>query len=554
MTFGSKMTDISKSNLFRDLIDYGSRYLSVYRDHVNDLNVFPVPDGDTGSNMLLTLNHGLNAIKEFEGEFEELVSRFAEAVVFGARGNSGVILSQFFKGFSGVIVEKGDIDVRSFSAALDRGVEYAYKSVAKPVEGTMLTVMREASARVHSLTADEAVSGLTPLLEAFISEAKRSLDSTPDLLPVLKAAGVIDSGGAGFIYIFEGMLKYLNNEQIAAADRSDTVLPAAQLDLSAFDEESKFPLGYCTEVLIQLQNGKATFDRDRLVDELSAISESIVVSEQGTRVKIHAHSLTPERVLESCHAYGEFLTLKIENMTVQHTETHKLIERSPEKRSGRISVVCTADDRIMREKFFEMGADVVINAGMGVNPSSKDFMDACALAGGEGILVFPNCKNSIFAANQAVQLMDRSDVFVIETSSPAQCYAALSIMDYESDSAADMAREASEVTKSLRIVRLSRAVKDSFFGDDAIKKGDCIALCGDRLLSRCKSLVEAAVDAANEIDEEEEFDVITLFFGARPSQAEKEELISRLGEAFPFVDTDVIDTGNELYSLVMSFE
>lgn len=548
------MPDSANINLFRDLIDYGSRNLAVYRDHVNDLNVFPVPDGDTGSNMLLTLNHGLSAIKGVEGDFSDLVLRFAEAVVFGARGNSGVILSQFLKGFSCVIAEAGDLCADTFSAAVSRGTSDAYKAVAKPVEGTMLTVMREASEFVAPLVSGGRITGLRPFLESFLSEAKRSLDNTPELLPVLKAAGVIDSGGAGFIYIFEGMLKYLNNEQISPVESIEAAQPGTQPDLSAFDTQSEFPLGYCTEALIQLQDGKPSFDRERMVGELSEVSESIVVSEQGSRVKIHAHSMHPEQILERCHAYGEFLTLKIENMTVQHTETHKLIERSPEKRSGRIGVVCTADDRIMREKFFDMGADVVINAGMGANPSSKDFMDACALVEGAGVIIFPNCKNSIFAAKQAVQLMDRSDVFVIETSSPAQCYAALSIMDYESDSASDMAKEAAEVAKSLRIVRISRAVKDSFFGDDAIKKGDYIALSGDRLVAGNASFVDSAADAAMAVNADEEFDVITLFFGARPTKAEKDELMNRLEEAFPFVDTDVIETGNELYSLVMSFE
>lgn len=548
------MSVSTKENLFRSLIDYGIRNLSVYRDRVNDLNVFPVPDGDTGSNMLLTLMNGYNAIKGVEADHRELVERFAEQIVFGARGNSGVILSQFFKGFSSVIAGSEQMDALSVSKALDKGVELAYTAVAAPVEGTMLTVMREASDFVRTLVSDGGLTCLTEILEAFISEARRSLDNTPELLPVLKAAGVIDSGGAGFVYIFEGMLKYLRGESIEAAEPVHTPEAAPAFDLSAFDESSVFPLGYCTEVLLQLQDGKPAFSREDLVSKLSEVSESIVVSEQGSRVKIHAHSIHPEHILELCHAYGEFLTLKIENMTVQHTETHKLIERSPEKRSGRITVVCCADDRMMRDKFFEMGADVVINAGMGANPSSKDFLDACEAAGGEGVLVFPNCKNSIFPAKQAVELMGRENVFVIETSSPAQCYAALSIMDYEADSASSMAEEASAVVSGLRIVRVSHAVKDSVFGDDTIKKGDCIALSGSMLLSHGGSFVETAVSAAEAVQTDKDFDVITLFFGERPSAFEKAELLSALEDRFPFVDTDVIETGNELYSLVMSFE
>ena len=549
------MTEEMRGKLFRDLIDHGLRELFLHRDRVNDLNVFPVPDGDTGSNMLLTLMNGYNAIKGFEGDFGTLIDRFAEAIVFGARGNSGVILSQFFKGFSGRLRSAEDIGGEDFVCALESGVASAYKSVAKPVEGTMLTVMREAAEQVRKYFEAGGSGDLRSLNGVFLEAAKLSLENTPELLPVLKAAGVIDSGGAGLVYIFEGINKYLNNEEIEeTAPEIEQEKTAPSLDFSEYDTASVFPLGYCTEVLLQLQEGKPQFNKDMLVEALSSVSESIVVSEQSSRVKIHAHSHHPERVLSVCHEYGEFLTLKIENMTVQHTEAHRVIEVSPQKKEGRIRVIAAADDRVMREKFFEMGADVVINTGMGYNPSAQDFVDACRILECKGILIFPNCKNSVFAAEQALELAGAEDSFVIDSRSPAQCYAALSIMDYESASAGEMAEEVCAAIEGIRTVSVSRAVKNAVYGEETIGKGEMIALFGGTMLSHGPSFTEVASKAVELIDSEEPFDVITLFFGEASSVREREELVAFIEDRFPCVDTDVIETGNELYGLIMSFE
>ncbi|MBO4384547.1 MAG: DAK2 domain-containing protein [Clostridia bacterium] len=545
------MTDIELTGLFRDLVGSGIKNLSIYRDHVNELNVFPVPDGDTGTNMVLTLENGFASIRDFEGEFSEMTRRFADNIVLGARGNSGVILSQFFRGFAGSLSSSEGIDSPAFISAVRKGVELSYRAVADPVEGTMLTVMREGAEHIEGLSGAKDMS-ISELIDAFVDAAMISLDNTPNLLPVLKAARVIDSGGAGFVYIFEGMLKYLNNEEIAAAPHAEE--KAAFVDYSRFDMTSSFPLGYCTEMLIQLTDGSRSFDKDEFVDRLSAISESIVVSRQDDKVKVHAHSPRPEGILSLCHEYGEFLALKIENMTVQHTETHRIVETAPNKKTAGIAVIAVANDSFMKDKFFDMGADVVINAVSGYNPSAKDFMEAYEETGADVIFVFPNCKNSLFVADQARELYGKAKVLLIETKSVAECYAALAIMDYDSEEPEELADELRSAISVIRTVTVSRAVKDAFYGAEEIKKGDHIALSSGELLATGRSFAEVTEKAIEKLTEEEPCDVMTFFFGEHSSPVEREEILAFVEERYPMTDTDVLETDTELYDLIISLE
>lgn len=545
------MTENELNGLFRDLVGSGIKNLSIYRDHVNELNVFPVPDGDTGTNMVLTLENGFASIREFEGGFDEMARRFADNIVLGARGNSGVILSQFFRGFAGDLASSGCIDSKAFINAVRKGTELSYRSVAEPVEGTMLTVMREGTEYIEGLSGAGDM-GIADLIDVFVDAARISLDNTPNLLPVLKAARVIDSGGAGFVYVFEGMLKYLNNEEIAAAPQAEE--KTAFVDYSRFDMTSKFPLGYCTEMLIQLTEGAKPFDKDEFVAKLSAISESIVVSRQDDKVKVHAHSPRPEGILSMCHEYGEFLTLKIENMTVQHTETHKIVEPAPNKKTAGIAVIAVANDSFMKEKFFDMGADVVINAVSGYNPSAKDFMEAYEASGADVIFVFPNCKNSLFVAEQARELYGKAKVLLIETKSVAECYAALAIMDYESEDPEELAEEMRSAISVIRTVTVSRAVKDAFYGSDEIKKGDYIALSSGELLATGRSFAEVTETAIGKLTDEEPCDVMTFFFGEHSSPSDRDEILAFVGENYPMTDTDVLDTDTELYDLIISLE
>ena len=548
------MGELDSGRLFRDLIDYGIRNLSVYRDHVNELNVFPVPDGDTGTNMLLTMENGFAAMRNADG-LKELARLFGSAIILGARGNSGVIVSQFFKGFSDSVSESESFEPRAFIDALRQGVTSAYGSVADPVEGTMLTVMREATEFVEKEYEKTGFDGTKELISVFNNAARISLDNTPELLPVLKSAGVIDSGGAGFCYIFEGMYKYLCNEEITAPERAEQEVKFN--DYTKFDRSSSFPLGYCTEVLIQLLDGFEPYDGEEFLKELSAIGTSIVLSCQDERVKLHIHTPEPERILSFCHRYGEFLALKIENMTVQHTETHKIVEKSEgieDEKDTSFAIVAVANDRFMRDKFFDMGVDVVVNAVSGYNPSSKDFMDAFKAAERESIFVFPNCKNSYYVAEQAKELYGEGNIYVFDTKSVAECYAALAIMDYSSDDTDAIAEACSEAISALQTVTVNRAVKDAFFGDDAIKKNDYMAVSHGKLIALGSSLTDTVKAVIDREFEDEDYDVITFFFGVGSTEEEREEIIDHVSEKHPFTDVDVMETDAELYNVIMSFE
>ena len=549
------MTDQTTASLFRDLIDYGIRNLSVYRDHVNELNVFPVPDGDTGTNMILTLENGFAAMRNSGADLKELARLFGSAIILGARGNSGVIVSQFFKGFSDFVSASGSLEPESFISALRNGVECSYKAVADPVEGTMLTVMREATDFAEREFKSRGFESIKELIQVFDKAARISLDNTPNLLPVLKSAGVIDSGGAGFCYIFEGMYKYLNNEEITAPERTEQEIQFS--DYTKFDRTSSFPLGYCTELLIQLLDGFEPYDGESFLADIGRLGTSIVLSCQDERIKLHIHSLHPEEVLAYCHRYGEFLSLKIENMTVQHTETHKIVEKAESLEGDKdtsFAIVAVANDRFMRDKFFDMGVDVVVNAVSGYNPSSKDFMDAFNEADSDKIFVFPNCKNSYYVAEQAKELYGEGSIYVLETKSVAECYAALAIMDYSSDDTDSMAEACSEVIKGLRTVTVNRAVKDAYFGNDEIKKNDYIAVSHGSLIALGSSFAETAKKVIEKEFKEEDWDVITFFFGVGTTAEEREEIIDYLSEEHPMTDVDVMETEAELYDLIMSFE
>lgn len=549
------MADQESGRLFRDLIDYGIRNLSVYRDHVNELNVFPVPDGDTGTNMVLTLENGFAAMKSCEGGLNELIRLFSSAIILGARGNSGVIASQFFKGFSDSLSRSESLEPASFTAALKNGVEYSYKAVAVPVEGTMLTVMREATDFTDREFLKNGFESLKDLIQVFIKAARVSLDNTPNLLPVLKAAGVIDSGGAGFCYIFEGMYKYLCNEEITAPTRTEQEVKFS--DYTKFDRTSSFPLGYCTELLIQLLNGHEIYDGDKFLKDLGELGTSIVLSCQDERVKIHIHTAQPERVLAYCHRFGEFLSLKIENMTVQHTETHKIVEKADAHEGDKdtsFAIVAVANDRFMRDKFFDMGVDVVINAVSGYNPSSKDFLDAFKETGSDRIFVFPNCKNSFYVAEQAKELYGEGSIYVFETKSVAECYAALAIMDYSCDDTDSMAEACRDAVSGLRTVTVNRAVKDAYFGNDAIKKNDYMAVSHGELIALDSSFTDTVKTVIKKEFDDEDWDVITFFFGVGSTEEERKDIIDHVSEEHPLTDVDVMETEAELYDLIMSFE
>ncbi|MBQ3183435.1 MAG: DAK2 domain-containing protein [Clostridia bacterium] len=493
---------------FRNMVEYAVRNLNKHVKHVNELNVFPVPDGDTGTNMVTTIHKGLLAVGETIVDLPSVARRFARSVVFEARGNSGVIVSQFLKGISEGFYDVDAADAETFIAALEKGVKYAYASVATPVEGTMLTVVKDATNAVKKDF--DSTQSVDDVIDSFVRYAKRSLESTPELLSVLKERGVVDSGGAGIVYMFEGMKKYLDGEDIDGVEedkKTETV------DYDAFGPDSSFEFGYCTELLLQLLNGREDFDPDSFKSALSEIGDSLVLSHEKDKARIHIHTRYPEKVFELCHKYGEFLSLKIENMTVQHTEQSKRIMCSPIKNNGAFSIVAVAYDQRMQQLFIDMGADVSVLCEEGV--STKDYLDAFEMSGAENIFVFPNSSDAILSAVQAKKLYAKAKVTVINSRTVAECYAALPTVDFSETDIETAQDSITQIINNLYVVSIAKRNSAVRYGDKDIHRNEYYSFSGKELISISDRLEETTAQTIYKVIKQQNREIVTIFYQSR---------------------------------------
>ncbi len=537
---------------YRNLIDYGIRNLSLYCDEVNELNVFPVPDGDTGTNMVLTLQNGFSAMEAHINELSEISKKFANAIVFGARGNSGVIISQFFKGFSECFFKLNEADCETVAKALEKGVDSAYKAVSNPTEGTVLTVLREATEYVRRKLSEGKISNMTEMITLFLKKARLSLEHTPELLPILKSAGVVDSGGAGIVYVFEGMHKYLNGENI---EKNAVGVIAQAIDYSKYNRSSTFEYGYCTELLIQLLDRKAPFDKAYFKRELEGLGDSIVLSIEDDKVKLHIHTKSPEKILTFCHEYGEFLSLKIENMSVQHNELKRReVNVYTELRRGSFSVLAVAHDPSMKDSFAQMGADLVMLGDRHCPPSASDFVEAFDKADAKTILVFANGKNTRLSAEQASKLYDKARVVVFDTESDTECYAVLPLIDFESDDVDAISEEVRQTVDNIKTVTITSATKDTFFDGQKISIGDLVAFSGCSLVSLGDSYSNVAISAIDKVMKEKECDVITIFVNERITEEQISQIEEYVSINYIYTELAFVNTEDDFYDIVLSFE
>ena len=542
--------------LFRDLLDYGIRNLFNHCEEVNALNVFPVPDGDTGTNMVTTLRNGYGAIRAESTLLYDIARQFSGAVVYGARGNSGVIVSQFFKGICEYICsEEGreQLSCPQLTEALRRGVGFAYDSVSHPTEGTILTVVREATEYIEKSNLGEG-SELSDLLRLFINRARISLENTPNLLPTLKQAGVVDSGGIGIIYVFEGMQKYINGESLEVSNEAPT---AEVVDYGRFSRESKFEFGYCTEFLLQLTDAAEPFDSDAFRAKLETLGDSIVYSLEGDKVKLHIHSRTPEVILAEAHRYGEFLSLKIENMSVQHTALKsaegKVVD-SHKRPDGTYAVVAVSHSESLTRLFEDMGADVVISLGKSDTPCVQDFIDAYRAAGNERILVFPNNINYVLTADQARELYGEGEVVVLKSRTVADCYSALAFSDFLCEDFDEVVGNASEVIENIYAVRITTAARDAVYGDVELEEGDVIAISGITLLGVGDDVCSVACDVISRVMDEDERDCITVFHSSDLSCDVMNSIKDFVSANYVYTEINFVSADDGGEELLISFE
>ena len=540
---------------FAEMINGGAAILSSEADAINDLNVFPIPDGDTGDNMLMTVKGGAGAVKGEEiPSLSDAAKRVADGMLLGARGNSGVILSQFFDGIAEGFEGLDEADTEAMGKAFACGVEHAYASVLTPTEGTLLTVAKDAAAAASAKNTETP----SEFMEAFIDAAEESLAHTPDLLPVLKEAGVVDAGGAGLIAVAKGMKLALDGEQFEEIKKADT--PAEEIDYDLFDADSELTFGYCTEVLLRLQNAKtdpATFDTDALVAYLSSIGDSVVAVKKGTAVKIHVHTKTPEVVFSYLHQDGEFLKLKVENMSLQHSnaEAQKAEEEAVEIFAERrpYAAIAVAAGEGIKETFLGMGADAIVDGGQSMNPSTEDFIKAFDRVNADVVVVFPNNGNVILTAKQAAAMYDKSDIRVIESRTLGDGYAALSMLDFSLSDTDAVVEQVSEALEGVTTAEISRCVREVTLGGVHVNVGDYIGFVGKNILAADSECLGAACKTADALSVATH-DICIVICGAEATREESDALYAYIHEKAPMAEVFMIDGGQDIYSYIIVVE
>ena len=545
--------------LFADMVRGGAGNLRANAQVVNDLNVFPIPDGDTGDNMSLTMEGGDAALRGVASDsISDIADKLAGGMLLGARGNSGVILSQLFAGIAKGLDGVERADAAALGKAFQSGVRQAYDAVMTPTEGTILTVAREATEYAVARTTKE--STLEEFFSDIIKGMRESLEHTPELLPILKESGVIDSGGAGLVYVIEGMNKILHGEKVDMAAVMATA--SAAPDFSAFTADTEMTFGYCTEFLLQLQNSKvdaAHFEAEVLAGELAAMGgESIVAFKTGTVLKIHVHTMTPGAVLAHCQKYGEFLTLKVENMALQHSEakvenrfaTEPAAQKQEHKPFG---VVAVAAGEGIKETFLSLGADVIVEGGQTMNPSSEDFLAAFDKVNADTVFVFPNNSNIILTARQAAGLYEGADIRVIESKTVGDCYAALTMLDFESGNADEIAESLTDAMSGVVTGMVTRSVRDSHLGGMEIAKNDYIGFAGKEMLADDKTVVGAAKQLISAVDMTDR-EVLIAICGKDATAADMDAVRAFVRAEYPQIELFEIDGGQDVYHFIFVFE
>ncbi len=533
-------------SLWQNMLKGG--YLNLKRNMavIDQLNVFPVPDGDTGKNMTMTIEGGVAGTKGDFSSIEEMMALFSHNCLLSARGNSGVILSQFIRGIAKGSENITSFDFNSFKSAFECGKEYAYNAVAVPTEGTILTLIREASDYLNLQNFDNFESLFTLLIE----ELHRSLKHTPELLPVLKEAGVVDSGGAGLVLIFEGMFSALKGEEI---DDTEVFEASNEFVLSsAFDENSVLEYGYCTEFILQLLKAKTDIDAfslSALTEKLGQLGDSVVTVQDGSLVKVHVHTFSPETVIAHVRQFGELVTVKIENMSVQHSEI-----KNEEKEKKKFAIVATATGEGLSSFFTGIGVDVIIDGGRTNNPSAEDFIEAFKKTNAEHIIVLPNDSNVVLTALQAAQLYNDCDIRVIKTKSLAEGFSALSMMDLSVNTVEQLIEDMTCCLDNVETGYVTTSTRDALISGVEIKKGDWMGLEGDTVYASVDDPLTAAMELFRKLPDIDEKQVVTAFYGKGADEEEVSRLEEMFKEEFPLIEIGFIEGNQDVYRYIFAIE
>ena len=532
---------------FRDMFVSGANNLQNNKDLVDKLNVFPVPDGDTGTNMSLTISYAIKELSKVENDDITNVGKaLSKGSLMGARGNSGVILSQIIRGIAKSVEGKETLNVVDLANALKNGSDTAYKAVIKPIEGTILTVVRESGEYALQIAKEDM--DMIEFLELVVAKANESLNKTPELLKALKEASVVDSGGKGLVLIYEGMLSSLKGNDIESVEGGASSNVEVNVEQNISTEDIKFQ--YCTEFILESNKVDDLTIRERFMKYGDSLA---VVGDEGV-IKVHVHTNDPGLAIQEALSYGQLLTIKIENMKLQHenkvlNETAQTKEVPVEEKE--YGFIATSMGEGLAQIFKDFGVDYIIEGGQTMNPSTEDFMKAIESLNAKNIIILPNNSNIIMAANQAKELSDKN-IVVIPTKNVSQAFATL--VTFDADSSIEE-NEASmmEALSSVKSGQVTYAVRDTVINDVEVKEGNIIGIAEGKLLSAGDKVDEITTDLVEKLVDEDSA-IITLFYGEDTSKEEAEALRDALEEKFEDIDVELHYGGQPLYYYLISVE
>ncbi|TFI70645.1 hypothetical protein CKN81_10760 [Carnobacterium divergens] len=547
---------------FQAMVAIGANRLNKNAEFVNSLNVFPVPDGDTGTNMNLSMTSGAKAVNSSTSEsIGELAEALSKGLLMGARGNSGVILSQLFRGFSKAIVGKETLTASEFAAAFTNGVETAYKAVMKPVEGTILTVARE-SAKAGERKAKDTTD-VIEVMEAVVRGAKKSLAKTPDLLPVLKEVGVVDSGGQGLLFIYEGFLEVLSGNVVEEDyhqpnQKEMTEMVNAEHHRSVSNhiatEEIKF--GYCTEIMVKIGEGETVdseFDYDTFRNHLNEIGDSLLVVADDEIIKVHVHTERPGEVMNYGQKFGSLMKIKVDNMRLQHETILEHEKETPAAPAKKIpyGIIAIAAGEGVQNLFKSLGAHYIISGGQTMNPSTEDILKAVAAVNAEKVIILPNNKNIFMAADQAAEVSE-TPVVVVPSKTISQGMTAMLAFNEMND----LATNKEEMTNELENVvsgQVTVAVRDTAIDGVSISKDDYMGIIEGKIKIAKPSREEVTVETLRQMILEDS-EIVTIILGEDAELAEAENIAAAIEADFEDVEVEIHEGNQPVYPYILSVE
>ena len=539
-----------------EMIDLGSKNLAKNAEKINALNVFPVPDGDTGTNMNLSMSSGAKETAANVVEnIGELGKSFSKGLLMGARGNSGVILSQLFRGMSQYIADKKEIDAKEFAEAIQNGVSIAYKAIIKPVEGTILTVAREAAEA--GLKAAKNSDSVVEVMEAIYAEAQASLKRTPDLLPILKEVGVVDSGGQGLVCVYQGFVAALKGEKIEGLESVETNVVDMQFeddhDMDFMSPED-IVYGFCTEFTVRLDKEKKDFNEDKFREDMSKFGDSLLVISDSEYVKIHVHTETPGDVFNYGQQYGELIKIKSDNMREQHREVLRKQEAkqvSTQKEIKEQAMISISMGAGLSKVLTSMGVDYIVEGGQTMNPSTEDIIKAIKEVNAKNIFIFPNNKNIQLAAKQAAELAEEN-VFVIESKTAPQGLAAVMVFNPQASADENFANM-QEVLSTVSTLEVTHAVRDTNIEGVEIKKDEFMGIRNGKIVVSNLSL-NTVLEELLEKSIDEDTEIVTLYLGEESTEEYTDFLEQLIEEKYPDVEVELIESGQPVYPYIIGVE